>query len=82
MNDKGTGFFDRMKQKLESGIDQERGTMFAEASSNLYTQLKQLVVSDKALIKLLFVCCLPTDQSKRPPPKKFYCFLETKSFIF
>ncbi|XP_052063102.1 uncharacterized protein LOC127702839 [Mytilus californianus] len=42
-NDSGKGLFQRMKNKMEGGVDNERPNMFQSASSTLLTQLEQLM---------------------------------------
>lgn len=44
-NDSGKGLFQRMKNKMEGGVDNERPNMFQSASSTLLAQLEQLMVS-------------------------------------
>ena len=42
--EKGKGVFNRIKLKLQAGVDHSKCTMFDEASYTIQSQLKQLMV--------------------------------------
>ncbi|XP_071177089.1 titin homolog isoform X3 [Mytilus edulis] len=53
-NDSGKGLFQRMKNKMEGGVDNERPNMFQSASSTLLAQLEQLM--NEVIHKVKDVC--------------------------
>ena len=42
--EKGAGVFNRIKQKLQAGVNHSKCTMFEEASRAVQSQLQQLMV--------------------------------------